>query len=138
MAKNKNGEADIVAGTDVVGKNISYSVEKNRYEGFEPAVEKNKGDIQVTADGLAVKNIYYNRKTYTIKFYVSQRRDYFGNPTDWKADNNLEISARYGEDVSDQWNDEKHSKKKWATTSSGGTYYTNFPICQQKSVYVWI
>lgn len=56
-------------------------VEKNRYEGFEPAVEKNKGDIQVTADGLAVKNIYYNRKTYTIKFYVSQRRDYFGNPT---------------------------------------------------------
>ena len=28
MAKNKNGEADIVAGTDVVGKNISYSVEK--------------------------------------------------------------------------------------------------------------
>ncbi len=126
MAKNKNGEADIVDGTDVVGKNISYSVEKNRYEGFEPAVEKNKGDIQVTADGLAVKNIYYNRKTYTIKFYVSQRRDYFGNPTDWKADNNLEISARYGEDVSTQWNDKKHSDKIWATTSKGGTYYTNF------------
>ena len=137
MAKNKNGEADIVAGTDVVGKNISYSVEKNRYEGFEPAVEKNKGDIQVTADGLAVKNIYYNRKTYTIKFYVSQRRDYFGNPTDWKADNNLEISARYGEDVSDQWNDEKHSKKKWATTSSGGTYYTNFSNMPAKNISMY-
>ena len=137
MAKNKNGEADIVAGTDVVGKNISYSVEKNRYEGFEPAVEKNKGDIQVTADGLAVKNIYYNRKTYTIKFYVSQRRDYFGNPTDWKADNNLEISARYGEDVSDQWNDEKHSKKKWATTSSGGTYYTNFSNMPAKNLSMY-
>ena len=137
MAKNKNGEADIVAGTDVVGKNISYSVEKNRYEGFEPAVEKNKGDIQVTADGLAVKNIYYNRKTYIIKFYVSQRRDYFGNPTDWKADNNLEISARYGEDVSDQWNDEKHSKKKWATTSSGGTYYTNFSNMPAKNLSMY-
>ena len=137
MAKNKNGEADIVAGTDVVGKNISYSVEKNRYEGFEPAVEKNKGDIQVTADGLAVKNIYYNRKTYIIKFYVSQRRDYFGNPTDWKADNNLEISARYGENVSDQWNDEKHSKKKWATTSSGGTYYTNFSNMPAKNLSMY-
>ncbi|MFR8220755.1 MAG: InlB B-repeat-containing protein [Blautia faecis] len=137
MAKNKNGEADIVAGTDVVGKNISYSVEKNRYEGFEPAVEKNKGDIQVTADGLAVKNIYYNRKTYTIKFYVSQRRDYFGNPTDWKADNNLEISARYGEDVSDQWNDEKHSDKIWATTSKGGTYYTNFSNMPAKNISMY-
>ena len=49
MAKNKNGEADIVAGTDVVGKNISYSVEKNRYEGFEPAVEKNKGCLLYTS-----------------------------------------------------------------------------------------
>ena len=137
MAKNKNGEADIVDGTDVVGKNISYSVEKNRYEGFEPAVEKNKGDIQVTADGLAVKNIYYNRKTYTIKFYVSQRRDYFGNPTDWKADNNLEISARYGEDVSTQWNDKKHSDKIWATTSKGGTYYTNFSNMPAKNISMY-
>ena len=124
MAKNKNGEADIVAGTDVVGKNISYSVEKNRYEGFEPAVEKNKGDIQVTADGLAVKNIYYNRKTYIIKFYVSQRRDYFGNPTDWKADNNLEISARYGEDVSAQWNDSAHNQYLWSTGKGTNIYYT--------------
>ena len=137
MAKNKNGEADIVDGTDVVGKNISYSVEKNRYEGFEPAVEKNKGDIQVTADGLAVKNIYYNRKTYTIKFYVSQRRDYFGNPTDWKADNNLEISARYGEDVSTQWNDKKHSDKIWATTSKGGTYYTYFSNMPAKNISMY-
>ena len=140
MAKNKNGEtdeADIVDGTGVVGKNISYSVEKNRYEGFEPAVEKNKGDIQVTADGLAVKNIYYNRKTYTIKFYVSQRRDYFGNPTDWKADNNLEISARYGEDVSTQWNDKKHSDKIWATTSKGGTYYTNFSNMPAKNISMY-
>ena len=140
MAKNKNGEtdeADIVDGTGVVGKNISYSVEKNRYEGFEPAVEKNKGDVQITADGLAVKNIYYNRKTYTIKFYVSQRRDYFGNPTDWKADNNLEISARYGEDVSTQWNDKKHSDKIWATTSKGGTYYTNFSNMPAKNISMY-
>ena len=137
MAKNKNGEADIVAGTDVVGKNISYSVEKNRYEGFEPAVEKNKGDVQITADGLAVKNIYYNRKTYTIKFYVSQRRDFWGNPTDWKADSNLEISARYGEDVSTQWNDKKHSDKIWATTSKGGTYYTNFSNMPAKNISMY-
>ena len=124
MAKNKNGEADIVAGTDVVGKNISYSVEKNRYEGFEPAVEKNKGDIQVTADGLAVKNIYYNRKTYTIKFYVPQRRDHRGNPTDWKVDSNLEISARYGEDVSAQWNDSAHNQYLWSTGKGTNIYYT--------------
>ena len=124
MAKNKNGEADIVDGTDVVGKNISYSVEKNRYEGFEPAVEKNKGDIQVTADGLAVKNIYYNRKTYTIIFYVPQRRDYWGNPADWKVDSNLEISARYGEDVSAQWNDSAHNQYLWSTGKGTNIYYT--------------
>ena len=124
MAKNKNGEADIVDGTDVVGKNISYSVEKNRYNGFEPAVEKNKGDIQITADGLAVKNIYYNRKTYTIKFYVPRRRDYWGNPTDWKVDSNLEISARYGEDVSAQWNDSAHNQYLWSTGKGTNIYYT--------------
>ena len=124
MAKNKNGEADIVDGTDVVGKNISYSVEKNRYEGFEPAVEKNKGDIQITADGQAVKNIYYNRKTYTIKFYVPQRRNYWGNPTDWKVDSNLEISARYGEDVSAQWNDSAHNQYLWSTGKGTNIYYT--------------
>lgn len=124
MAKNKNGEADIVAGTDVVGKNISYSVEKNRYNGFEPAVEKNKGDIQITADGQAVKNIYYNRKTYTIKFYVPQRRNYWGNPTDWKVDSNLEISARYGEDVSAQWNDSAHNQYLWSTGKGTNIYYT--------------
>ncbi|MDA6864937.1 hypothetical protein OSL55_28445, partial [Escherichia coli] len=78
-------------------------------------VEKNKGDIQVTADGLAVKNIYYNRKTYTIIFYVPQRRDYWGNPADWKVDSNLEISARYGEDVSAQWNDSAHNQYLWST-----------------------
>ena len=124
MAKNKNGEADIVDGTDVVGKNISYSVEKNRYNGFEPAVEKNKGDIQITADGQAVKNIYYNRKTYTIKFYVPQRRNYWGNPTDWKVDSNLEISARYGEDVSAQWNDSAHNQYLWSTGKGTNIYYT--------------
>ena len=124
MAKNKNGEADIVDGTDVVGKNISYSVEKNRYNGFEPAVEKNKGDIQITADGQAVKNIYYNRKTYTIIFYVPQRRDYWGNPTDWKVDSNLEISARYGEDVSAQWNDSAHNQYLWSTGKGTNIYYT--------------
>ena len=124
MAKNKNGEADIVDGTDVVGKNISYRVEKNRYNGFEPAVEKNKGDIQITADGQAVKNIYYNRKTYTIKFYVPQRRNYWGNPTDWKVDSNLEISARYGEDVSAQWNDSAHNQYLWSTGKGTNIYYT--------------
>ena len=124
MAKNKNGEADIVDGTEVVGKNISYSVEKNRYNGFEPAVEKNKGDIQITADGQAVKNIYYNRKTYTIKFYVPQRRNYWGNPTDWKVDSNLEISARYGEDVSAQWNDSAHNQYLWSTGKGTNIYYT--------------
>ena len=128
MAKNKNGEADIVAGTDVVGKNISYSVEKNRYEGFEPETKLglNEGNVEITADGLAVKNIYYVRKTYTIKFYVNGYED-----------TELKIVARYGEDVSDQWNDEKHSKKKWATTSSGGTYYTNFSNMPAKNLSMY-
>ena len=47
------------------------------------------------------------------------------------------IRDRYGEDVSDQWNDEKHSKKKWATTSSGGTYYTNFSNMPAKNLSMY-
>lgn len=52
---------------------------------------------------------------------------------DWKADNNLEISARYGEDVSDQWNDEKAFKRRnGLQLLAGARIIQIFPICQQK------
>lgn len=52
--------------------------------------------MKITANGTAVKNVYYARETYTIKFMRRDKRK-------WKEDESLRITARYGVDVSAQW-----------------------------------
>ena len=78
-----------------VGNNIPYSTQKN-YEGFKLNETKSEGNVAITPDGMAVKNVYYDRETYTIKFMRKKSRK-------WYEDTNLRITARYGEDVSKQW-----------------------------------
>ena len=78
-----------------VGNNIPYSTQKN-YEGFKLNETKSEGNVEITPDGMAVKNVYYDRETYTIKFMRKKSRK-------WYEDTNLRITARYGEDVSKQW-----------------------------------
>ena len=87
--------------TGPVGSSIpneSYTVPK----GYKttPVAGKTDGDVKITADGTAVKNIYYARDTYTIKF-MRQYRD--GWSWTWAEDETLKITARYGVDVSAQW-----------------------------------
>ena len=78
--------------------NGSYTVPK----GYRttPVAGKTDGDVKITADGTAVKNVYYARDTYTIKF-MRQYRD--GWSWTWAEDESLRITARYGVDVSAQW-----------------------------------
>lgn len=85
--------------TGTVGNSIpngSYTVPK----GYKttPVAGKTDVDVKITADGTAVKNVYYARDTYTIKF---MRWD--GWSWTWAEDEDLRITARYGVDVSAQW-----------------------------------
>ena len=121
VAQDSDGNAAIETKTGKVGDVISYSPKS--YEGFKLNSEKSSGDVTITSDGTAVKNVYYDRGTYNIYFYVVESRDWWGRPS-WQEDESLRITARYGEDVSAQWNDAAHCKYLWAIGPGANTYYT--------------
>lgn len=68
-------------------------------------------NVTITADGKAVKNVYYDRKEFSVSFYLRS----WGQ---WREQNNLKITAKYGEDVSDKWTDSAHSQYMWYTSTS--------------------
>ena len=110
----------VTNGTGPVGSSIpngSYTVPK----GYKttPVAGKTDGDVKITADGTAVKNIYYARDTYTIKFMRWSRRRWT-----WKEDESLRITACYGVDVSAQWERACANHTGWGPNSSGYTQYT--------------
>lgn len=110
--------------TGAVGGNIPYSTSLTASRmpqgleaaGFELDSAKSAGNVEITADGSAVKNVYFSRKTFTVTFYLYEKSGWFGG--NWKEQSDLTISAKYGEDVSAQWNDSAHSRYMWYETSS--------------------
>ena len=111
----------VINGTGTVGSSIpngSYTVPK----GYQttPVAGKTDGDVKITADGTAVKNVYYARDTYTIKF-MRQYRD--GWSWTWAEDEDLRITARYGVDVSAKW-ETACADDGWGPNPSGNIQYT--------------
>ena len=109
----------VINGNGTVGSSIpngSYKVP----EGYKttPVAEKTDGDVKITADGTAVKNVYFARATYTITFMRWNSRKW-----KWKEDESLRITARYGVDVSAQW-EEACAKDGWGPSKNGYTQYT--------------
>ena len=97
--------------TGAVGGNIPYSTSLTASRmpqgleaaGFELDSAKSAGNVEITADGSAVKNVYFSRRTFTISFY---RQSWVGWPDfeyKWVEDTSLRITAKYGEDVSARW-----------------------------------
>ena len=110
----------VTNGNGTVGSSIpngSYTVPK----GYKttPVAGKTDVDVKITADGTAVKNVYYARDTYTITFmrWNSWRWT-------WKEDESLRITARYGVDVSAQWERACANHTGWGPNKSGYTQYT--------------
>ena len=105
--------------TGAVGGNIPYSTSLTgsrmpqglEAAGFELDSAKSAGNVEITADGSAVKNVYFSRRTFTVTFYLK-------SGFRWSVQDDLTISAKYGEDVSAQWNDSAHSRYMWYETSS--------------------
>ena len=112
----------VINGTGTVGNSIpdgSYTVPK----GYKttPVAEKTDVDVKITADGTAVKNVYYARDTYTIKF-MRQYRD--GWSWTWAEDESLKITARYGVDVSAQWERACAKQTGWGPDPYENIQYT--------------
>lgn len=85
-----------------VGNDATYTTKT--YEGFKLNKDLSNVPVKITADGKAVKNVYYDRETYYVRFY-----------DEWGSDEytNLKITAKFGQDISDKWNDDVHSKYLW-------------------------
>ncbi len=112
----------VTNGNGPVGNSIpngSYTVPK----GYKttPVAEKTDGDVKITADGTAVKNVYYARDTYTIKFMRPDGWD--GWNWTWAEDVDLTITARYGVDVSAKW-EIACANAGWGPSKNGYTQYT--------------
>ena len=110
----------VINGKGIVGNSIpngSYTVPK----GYKttPVAGKTDDDVKITANGTAVKNVYYARETYTIKFMRRDKRK-------WKEDESLRITARYGVDVSAQWEKACANQTGWGPNSDiyDNTQYT--------------
>ena len=107
--------ADITYGQNgTVGNDIP--TQNKTYEGFALNEQKSAGSIKITADGLAVKNVYYDREQYTIKFY--RQKD-----MKWQEDTSLRITERYGVDVSKEW-EKACAKDGWGPNKNDNVQYT--------------
>ncbi len=127
------GKPDVVTETGTVGETISYTAENERYAGFHLNTEESAGNVEITADGQAVKNVYYDRNEYSIKFYKKDGRN-------WKEVENLRITAKYGVDISEEWR-QSAGNSRWTTSSSQDfniEYFTtmvNMPLNGDEAYY---
>lgn len=109
----------VINGNGTVGNSIpngSYKVP----EGYKttPVAEKTDDDVKITADGTAVKNVYYARDTYIITFMRWNSWKW-----KWEEAEGLRITARYGVDVSAKW-EKACANAGWGPNSSGNIQYT--------------
>ena len=79
----------------------------------------------IAGDGSTVVNVYLDRKTYTVKFM--KREGY-----NWKEDEALRITAKYGADVSSKW-----PGKVWSVTKKGGPYQSNLMIMERDMMFYY-
>lgn len=97
--------------TGAVGSQAEYTDKtgETAYEGFSLDTGKSEEEVLIAADGRTVKNVYYNRNTYSIRFFDTN------NEKEWEE---LRVEARYGQDISEIWNDEAHAAYIWISRES--------------------
>lgn len=83
-------------------------------------------DVIIKADGTAVKNVYYDRNTYSIRFYQFQSWGYLSGEY-----TNLKITAKFGEDISARWAKALKTCNMWENPDTGD-YYSGFSQCHRK------
>ena len=96
----------------VTGSKIDISSINKPYDGFklnEDETEAANKDVTISGDGSTIINVYYSRKEYSInynKFNKRQRK--------WNEMGDLQITAKYGANISDQW--PTSTSKIWGTS----------------------
>lgn len=106
--------AEVCKRTGETGTEITY--EEKQYPGYEPDTEKSGQSVRITSDGKAVKNVYYKRRETTIRFMKKEKGQ-------WKEDESLRITVPYGTDISEIWQDEKHTEYVWSDDENSSECY---------------
>lgn len=101
-----------------------------KYDGFSVSTTNTVQQQTIAGDGSTVVNVYYDRKTYTVKFYKSTTTGggWWEPPTTtWTEIEELRITARYGQNISDRWPSKRTDLSttypaNWKISETGGTY----------------
>lgn len=96
----------------------------DKYAGFSVSTTSTVQPQTIAGDGSTVVNVYYDRNTYTVKFFKYTRLGYRWG---WTEIEELKITARYGQNISDKW----PSKR----TDLSTTYSANWKISKEGDTY---
>lgn len=96
----------------------------DKYAGFSVSTTSTVQPQTIAGDGSTVVNVYYDRNTYTVKFFKYTRLGYRWG---WTEIEELKITARYGQNISDRWPSKRTDLSttypaNWKISETGGTY----------------
>ena len=111
-------------GSNFAGEAATYSGGDTKYEGFTLNRAKSDVDVIIKGNGTTIKNVYYDRKTYPLIFYIYKR----GNSWE-KVD---ERYFKYQEDTSAFWHNvtQKYKSYQWYISENSSTFYSYAPPMQ--------
>lgn len=117
-------------GSDYAGEAAKYSGNDTKYEGFTLNRAKSDVDVIIKGNGTTIKNVYYDRKTYPLTFYIYRRGNGFWQSSYWeKVD---EKYFKYQEDTSAFWHNvtQKYKSYQWFISKNSSTFYSYAPPMQ--------
>ncbi len=107
---HENSKKDGTSGSEIDLSNLY-----KEYEGFtinnEKTAEAN-ADARISGDGSTIVNVYYKRNIYSIRFYKADK-PWWSSQYNWNEMADLQITAKYGANISDRW--PTSTSKIWGT-----------------------
>ena len=128
----------VVERRGITGEDATYADRSSRYPGFELNEEKTaEAAVTIAGDGTTIRNVYYQRKTYTLTFQIYKSSGWFGG--DWETEYSRS-GIKYGQSVQPWWDeaeDEIGTNYLWYTTKNGSTFYTAPPTMPNGNLTVY-
>lgn len=116
-------------GSNFAGEAATYSGGDTKYEGFTLNRAKSDVDVIIKGNGTTIKNVYYDRKTYPLTFYIYKKGSWWTSSYWEKVD---ERYFKYQEDTSAFWHNvtQKYKSYQWYISKDSSTFYSYAPPMQ--------
>ena len=130
-------EATIVgAGNDIAVKVGNDTKRLNDTACFVLNNDMSSKEVTIAGDGTAIKNIYYDRQTFTLTFQVEVQQGWFQK--DWKTVYSKD-GLKYGQKTDQWWAEASRENpgKLWYTKKDGTTFYTASPAMDNSNLTIY-